>query len=122
LESLNGIIIVVSLLMLLSVVATRYLTKFGVPILMLFKMPVKDQMFISFVGFRGAASIVFATYPLTSGLSYSKDIFDIVFFIAMSSLIIQGLALKPVSRALKIKGEEGCLEMKDASRAGIDNP
>lgn len=72
------------------------------PLLSLFKIPFKQQLFISFVGFRGAASIVFATYPLTAGLSPSQEIFDIVFFIAMSSLIIQGLALRPVAKYLGI--------------------
>ncbi len=72
------------------------------PVLSLFKMPFKQSVFVSFVGFRGAASIVFATYPLTAGLSHSQEIFDIVFFIALSSLIIQGLAMKPVAKHLGI--------------------
>jgi cell volume regulation protein A len=87
-----------------------------IPVLSLFKMPFKEQLFISFVGFRGAASIVFATYPLTSGLLYSQEIFDMVFFIALSSLIIQGLAMKPVAKYFGIiKENDDSFQMQNFS-------
>ena len=71
-----------------------------VPILSLFRVPIKEQLFISLVGFRGAASIVFATYPLISGIGAANQIFNIVFFIALSSIIIQGTLLRPLARKL----------------------
>lgn len=76
------------------------------PILSLFKMPVRQQLFVSFAGFRGAASIVFATYPLTAGLPVAQDIFDMVFFISIASILLQGTCLKPVAKRLHLVEEE----------------
>ncbi|HEY9059873.1 MAG TPA: potassium/proton antiporter [Pseudobacteroides sp.] len=73
-----------------------------IPLLSIFKMPFKQQLFISFVGFRGAASIVFATYALTAGIPIAQDIFDMVFFIALTSLLIQGTALRPIAKFLGV--------------------
>jgi len=72
------------------------------PMLLLFKVPIKEQVFVSFVGFRGAASIVFATYPLIAGIGSSNQIFNIVFFIALSSIIIQGTLLRPLALKLDL--------------------
>jgi len=72
----------------------------------LFKTPFKQQLFFSFVGFRGAASIVFATYPLTAGIPVAQDIFDMVFFIALTSLMIQGTLLRPVAKVLGVLEEK----------------
>lgn len=76
------------------------------PILTLFKLPLRHQLFVSFAGFRGAASIVFATYPFTENLPVSQDIFDIVFFISITSILLQGTCLKPVAKWLDLVQEE----------------
>lgn len=77
-----------------------------IPMLSLFKVQFNKQIFISIVGFRGAASIVFATYPLTENIPVAKDIFDIVFFIALFSLIIQGTSLPLFAKKLNLIEEE----------------
>lgn len=71
-------------------------------ILTVFKRPVKDSILVSWVGFRGAASIVFATYPLTAGLDVADDIFYIVFFVALVSVLIQGTLLGPLANKLDL--------------------
>jgi potassium/hydrogen antiporter len=76
-------------------------------VLTLFKRPVKDQLLVSWVGFRGAASIVFATYPLTAGLPIANDIFNIVFFIALVSVLVQGTFFVPIARKLNLIEPEG---------------
>lgn len=84
------------------------------PILSLFKIPVKQQLFVSFAGFRGAASIVFATYPLIAELPVAQDIFDIVFFICITSILLQGTCLKPVAKKLGlVEDESGEFAMQD---------
>lgn len=50
----------------------------------------KEKIFISWVGFRGAASIVFAIYTVTYGVDIGNDVFHIIFFIALLSVSIQG--------------------------------
>lgn len=75
-------------------------------ILTIFKRPVKDQLLVSWVGFRGAASIVFATYPLTAGLPVADAIFNIVFFVALVSVLVQGTLFIPIAKKLNLVGEE----------------
>lgn len=85
-----------------------------IPILSPFKVPIKQQLFVSFAGFRGAASIVFATYPLTAELPVAQDIFDIVFFISITSILLQGTCLKPVAKWLDlIEGDEDTFALKN---------
>ena len=50
----------------------------------------KGKLYISWVGLRGAVPIIFATYPMIAGVEHAKMIFNIVFFITILSLLIQG--------------------------------
>ncbi|MDD4848753.1 MAG: potassium/proton antiporter [Bacteroidales bacterium] len=54
------------------------------------KLSFKARTYVSWVGLRGAVPIIFAMYPWISGLENSKLIFNIVFFITILSLVIQG--------------------------------
>ncbi len=53
----------------------------------------KQKLFISWAGLRGAVPIVFATYPFIYGVEHADLIFNIVFFIAITSVLIQGTTL-----------------------------
>ena len=64
------------------------------------KMTIKAKNCVAWVGLRGAAPILFATYPLTSGIEYGGEIFNIVFFVTLVSLIIQGTTVPVVARML----------------------
>jgi len=75
-------------------------------ILSIFKRPIKDQLLVSWVGFRGAAAIVFATYPLTAGLAVADYIFNIVFFVAVVSVLVQGTLFIPIAKKLNLIGSE----------------
>jgi cell volume regulation protein A len=67
-----------------------------------FPMRFREKLFISWVGLRGAVPIVFATYPLLAGVSKANEIFNIVFFITVSSVILQGTTLSTVARWLHL--------------------
>jgi len=78
LPSVIGSSILISIFM---IIIARPIATFGV--LSWFKIPFKQQLFVSWVGLRGAASIVFAIYAITSGIPLENDIFHIIFFIAL---------------------------------------
>ena len=65
-----------------------------------FNHSLKEIALVSWAGFRGVSSIVFATYAFTSGLPYSEYIFSVVFFVCMLSVIIQGTFFGFMARKL----------------------
>lgn len=69
-------------------------------ILTWFKTPVKQQLLVSWAGFRGAASIVFAIYAVLSDASTNFDIFHIVFCVALLSVTFQGTLLPLFAKKL----------------------
>lgn len=67
-----------------------------------FRMKLRRRFYISWVGLRGAVPIVFATYPLLAGIDKAGMIFNIVFFISLTSILIQGTTLPLVAKWLKV--------------------
>ena len=70
--------------------------------LMFFKMKLRRRFYISWVGLRGAVPIVFATYPLLEGIDKAHMIFNIVFFISVTSILIQGTTLSILAKWLHV--------------------
>ncbi len=66
----------------------------------------KSRLFVSWVGLRGAAPILFATYPIISNVEGANIIFNIVFFVTILSLILQGTTLSTIAQALNISEPE----------------
>ncbi|HEX5171248.1 MAG TPA: potassium/proton antiporter [Cyclobacteriaceae bacterium] len=66
----------------------------------------RKKLFISWVGLRGAVPIVFATYPMLAGVGYANTIFDLVFFISVLSVLLQGTTLGIVARWLHVSVPE----------------
>ena len=62
----------------------------------------REQLLINWVGLRGAAPIILATFPLTSNHPEASTIFNVVFFIVLMSVLIQGKTLMPMARWLKV--------------------
>jgi len=70
--------------------------------LIFFKMKLRRRFYISWVGLRGAVPIVFATYPLLAGIEKADMIFNIVFFISITSVLIQGTTLSVIAKWLRV--------------------
>ena len=66
----------------------------------------KSRLFVSWVGLRGAAPILFATYPIIANIEGANIIFNIVFFVTILSLIVQGTTLSTIAQALDISEPE----------------
>jgi cell volume regulation protein A len=69
-------------------------------------MNARKKLFISWVGLRGAVPIIFATYPLIAGVPYSDTIFNLVFFISVSSVLVQGTTLPIIAKWLHVSVPE----------------
>jgi cell volume regulation protein A len=65
-------------------------------------MNFRKKLFVSWVGLRGAAPIVFATYPLLANIEYAHTIFHLVFFISLSSVLLQGTTLPYFAKWLHV--------------------
>ncbi len=65
------------------------------------KIELKDKLFISWIGLRGAVPIIFATYPLLAGMPFSQIFFNIVFFITILSFLLQGISVPYVIKLFK---------------------
>jgi cell volume regulation protein A len=66
------------------------------------KFSIKERLFVSWVGLRGGAPIMLATFPLMVNLPDSWKMFSMVFFIVLMSILVQGKTLMPFARLLKL--------------------
>jgi cell volume regulation protein A len=66
------------------------------------RMKFNEKIIVSWVGLRGAVPIVLATFPLLAGISNAEIIFNIVFFIVLTSAILQGTTIPMVAKWLKV--------------------
>lgn len=67
------------------------------------KMKFREKLLLSWVGLRGAAPIILATFPLMAGVNGATLIFDIVFFIVITSILLQGTTIGLVAKWLNLQ-------------------
>jgi potassium/hydrogen antiporter len=67
-------------------------------------MPYREQILVAWAGLRGAVPIILATFPLLAGVKQADTIFHLVFFITLTSVVMQGTTISLATRMLKIDG------------------
>jgi len=67
-----------------------------------FKMNLRKKAMVAWVGLRGSVPIILATFPFVTGISQADTIFNIVFFVVVASVFIQGTSIPLVSKILKL--------------------
>ena len=84
-----------------------------------FKYTLLEKVFISFVGLRGATSILLALTPLVMHLPYAETFFNIIFLMVLMSLAIQGFFIIPVARMCHVTLP---IVEKPAEKSEVDLP
>ncbi len=67
-----------------------------------FRIPWREQVFISWAGLRGAVPIVLATFPVVAGVDGARDLLNIVFVLVVLFTLVQGPTLPAAARLLRL--------------------
>ena len=98
--------VVIGLVLLL---VARPLSVFGS--LLPFRIPLREQAFLSWAGLRGAVPIVLATFPIVRGVPHSDRLLSIVFVLVLIFTLVQGPSLPAVARRLGLVPREATREI-----------
>lgn len=87
------------------IIVARPLTVFAC-LLPFRKISFKARTYVSWVGLRGAVPIIFAIYPLIANVPNASMIFNVVFFITIISLLVQGTTVGYMAERLGLAEKE----------------
>ncbi|HXV93900.1 MAG TPA: potassium/proton antiporter [Pseudonocardia sp.] len=76
-----------------------------------FRVPWREQAFLSWAGLRGAVPIVLATLPVVAGVPGSDQVLDIVFVAVVVFTLVQGPSLPPLARVLGLSSPDTAREL-----------
>ncbi|AFZ66202.1 potassium/proton antiporter [Deinococcus peraridilitoris] len=84
-------------------------------------MKKRHKSMIAWVGLRGAVPIILATFPLLAGVPGAQIIFNVAFFIVLTSILIQGTSLPFVARLLRVDTDLVTPQVSPLSYASLDS-
>jgi cell volume regulation protein A len=76
-----------------------------------FRVPWREQAFMSWAGLRGAVPIVLATIPVSAGLPAAQQVFDIIFVLVVIFTLVQAPVLPALARRLGVGDEHDPAEV-----------
>lgn len=71
------------------------------------RLKVREKAMLSWVGLRGAAPIILATFPLVAGIPKADTYFNLVFFIVLTSIVLQGTTISLMAKWLRVEAPPG---------------
>jgi potassium/hydrogen antiporter len=69
----------------------------------------KERLMLGWAGLRGATPIWLATFPVVAGIGGGEELFAIVFFVVVSSTLVQGASFEPLASRLGLTTDEPAL-------------
>lgn len=97
-SQLKAVVIRGSILAIMITIVARMIVVFA--LMSPFKYSKKEKFFMSWAGLKGAVPIIFSTNAITAGIDNSQVIFNMVFYMVVFSVMIQGMTLKPLAKYL----------------------
>jgi len=67
-----------------------------------FKISMRKKTLVAWVGLRGSVPIILATFPFMAGIPQADTIFNVVFFVVIASVFIQGTSIPALSKILNL--------------------
>jgi cell volume regulation protein A len=97
-----GLLLAVVLAVVARPIAALVATRVG-------RFPPREAVLIGWAGLRGAIPIVLATFPVIAETPRAGVFFNIVFFVVLTSTLVQGATFEPLARALGVTADEPAL-------------
>jgi cell volume regulation protein A len=69
-----------------------------------FRFPLRQSLFVGWVGLRGAVPIILAIFPVLAGAPHAQHVFDTVFFIVVVSTLVPGATVRWAAHGLRVAG------------------
>lgn len=103
-SQLLSVIVKGSILAVLVIIVGRFIVVYLV--LIPFKLDKKEKFFISWAGLKGAVPIIFSIFAVSENLDNAQMMFNMIFYMVVFSVILQGMSLKHVAKWLGLLEEE----------------
>jgi cell volume regulation protein A len=111
-EGLSPLVVAVALVVLARPLAVAACTTpFG--------LGAREQGFLAWAGLRGGVPIVLATFPIAAGVPGSSRIFNVVFYVVVVSVSVQGITVRWMARRLRVLESHRVLRMADLDAATL---
>jgi potassium/hydrogen antiporter len=103
--ALKGLALSMALILVARPAATFLATAFT-------SFEIREKVMLGWAGLRGATPIWLATFPVVAGAKEGNEIFSIVFFVVVTSTLVQGASFEPLARRLRLTTDEPALPQR----------